>query len=135
MPSGAVALVGHFDYYAPVSGYFSKPFAVHLAAFAALALMCLQNMSVLGGTNTLVMMAILTAATLALHGYAWAGRARMSASARSVLVALALLGPLYTLLVFALYAFAASENPLMQAVTIGLTLACLITMGLAFRLS
>ena len=116
-----------------LGGYFSLPLIAHLVAFAGLALMYANGMNVLGGTNTLVMMAIVQVATLALLGFAWLRTAKLSFSARSALVLVALLGPLYTLLILALYVFAISSNALLQALSLGLVVLCLVTMGRALR--
>jgi len=114
-------------------GYFARPFVLHCAAFAALAVMFAANMSVLGGRATLAMMAVVQAAAVALHAAAWASRRRLSFGARSVLVVLALLGPLYTLLVFSLYAFAVTDALPLRALPPLLALLCLLQMGLALR--
>ena len=115
----------------PLGGYFARPLALHITALMALGVMELQDMSVLGGRNTLVMMAIVQAAALALHGLAWARAGRLSASAKSVLVVLALLGSLYTLLVFALYTFAVTQQTVLQAGPLVLVAICLGCMWLA----
>jgi len=117
----------------PTGVYFSAPLAAHLVAVGALGLMYAQNMAVLGGLNTVVMMSIVQVFAVALHATAWARAARMSFGARSVLVVLALLGPLYTLLVFALYVFTATQQPVLQAIPLVLVVTCLGCMGLALR--
>ena len=113
--------------------YFARSGLVHLLAIAGLALMYLLDMTVLGGASMLAMMGIVLAATFLLHGFAWLRVEQLSFSARSMLVVLSLLGPLYTLLILALYAFAVSTNPLIQALPLILVGLCLICMWLAVR--
>ncbi len=118
---------------APQSAYFAGPLAAHLIAVGALVLMYAQNMTVLGGQNTVVMMAIVQLFAIGLHTFAWARGPRITYGARSVLVVLALLGPLYTLLVFALYVFTATQQSVLQAIPLVLVVGCLVCMGFALR--
>ena len=113
--------------------YFVRPLPAHIAALAALAIMFVRDMTFLGGRNTIAMMAIVQTVAIALHGLAWLRIKRMSFGATSALVVLGLLGPLYTFMMFSLYVFATSEDPIIQTFPLIGIIVCLIYMWLALR--